>query len=280
MGKKKNSKVSRYEIILGVLTVIILILIGLLIALLFTNKNLKKKYNPIISNEDYKINQVLKTVEILNVSKEIDPRNSIYQDKLVTYDDLSDATKIAYAYNYNNSQDSYYGLSSCDHLEEHNYNGTNLKEICEKDPEKELNNLGERIYYTIDQGILEQNYYQLFNNFDLPNTNNYVKNNIYCSYSGTRGNYICFKDNNINTNQELTNSIKTEITDVYITEEEIIIYEKYMYQEYNSTKNQTISYFDNTKLKKIKNILEGKTYKHTFLNDTRGSFYWYSTEPV
>lgn len=295
MNNKKNF------LWLALIIVIVLIVVGLIIGVNLKSKNeelAKELYERLES--DY-----IFPIYVDDYETYID--SNFYIDKLVTYDNLSDESKLYYAYQIipNKKQRK---LSDCEDLKTYIYNKEDLYTKCVKDEDmlrKDLEEDGEFTFDNVNKDKLVSAYHKLFGyDKEMPLKQFTKLFTGACTYSKEKDDFLCF---NTVGGKEIGSRAETKLEKYKKKKDSIEIYDRYVWVEVENNLDyyENIYYksrlkedkfasetFDYEMLKEEKRtnlenkelkdeiFKQGALYKHIFKKDKNGNYYWYSSERV
>lgn len=232
-----------------------------------------KENNNIIKTINLDINSELVTniYKINAINKELETNEDFYQNKKVTFEDLSEKAKFDLAYRFieRDKGSAKRNTSTCDFLK-----GYSLYEGCLKDSEYYL----DFAYFGYNKKDLEESYHKIFgSNASLPLGHFYVSEVQECEYSKENDDYLCYMGmvGGYWVPERVTKIIKAEEHGNTIT-----IYDKYILLSEEGT-------YKDPEEKEIldkewnENLVEkGNIYKHIYQKDINNNYYWISSEPV
>ena len=238
-----------------------------------SRKEVESKSDITIKKEALDINSdLVKELYSFNmINSELITEEDFYQNKLVTYNVLSDATKFDLVYRSLSDGSAKRDTSTCEFLK-----GYSLYEGCLDDPDYIL----DYYYSSINKKDLENKWHKLYGSNTLLPLKKFIVNQVQeCEYSQDNDDYLCYMGmvGGYGVPERYTKIIKAEKYG-----NNIIIYDKYIL--FSFTDDATFADPDETI--KIgneweKNLIDkGSTYKHIFRKDTNDSYYWVSSEPV
>lgn len=294
--KKRNFK----WIILVVCIVVVLIVCGLIIGI-----NLKAK-NKELAQELYERleSDYIYPIYVNDYDTYID--SNFYNNKLVTYDDLSDESKLYYAYQIIENKEAR-RFDSCDDLKTYSFNGEDLYNKCLNDDEMiaDGKGSGEWFFDDVNKEKLVSAYHKLFGSDKEMPLKQFTKLFVgACTYSKEKDDFICF--NTIGGN-EIGDRVETKFEKYKKKKDSIEIYDRYVWVEvednldyyeniyyksrlkedkfasetfaYEMLKEEKVTNLENEELKDDI-FKQGALYKHIFKKDNSGNYYWYSSERV
>lgn len=205
------------------------------------------------------------------INRERETEKDFYQDKLVTFNDLSDAYKFDLAFRFINFERSVkHDISTCDFLK-----GYSLYDYCLQDSEYILS----FHYFSVVKKDLEESWHKIFGtNNPLPLGEFTVSEVLQCEYSEENDDYLCFMGmvGGYWVPEQYTKLIKAEKYGNTIT----------LYDQYILFAEDYLTYKDPEEKIKLgdswdeKLIEKGQLYKHTYKKDKNGNYYWVSSEPI
>lgn len=264
---------------------ILAILLFAMMILTLTGCKDNKKENTTLTENVKKLYDMIETYYIPDVYPDFDSYkdSNFYMDKVVKYEDLSDESRLYYAYKTIENIERRW-FTSCDELKGYSYENEDIATICQKGAGEIIakdQSSEEWFFNNVNKETLENAYNSMYGeDKDLPLKSFTMSVTGICVYSKTKDDFLCFTQTGGDTYPEHGES-KFE----YFEEKDdsIEIYDRYLWVEYEV--NQSVYYksrFDkNEKIDSTtKDISKGALYKHTFKKDSKGNFYWYSSERV
>lgn len=251
-----------------------------------------------IAPENKSVQILYKKIEKDFISKVYDEfetyeNNNFYIDELVTYNDLSDESKLYYAYQQLEDIERKW-FNNCDELSGYYLNEKSISQICKSNPliiKKDYSS-EEWFFNNVTKEKLEEAYQNLYGiDKQLPKKDFAMSYIGRCIYSSEKDDYLCYKVTGSNTS---LNETKTKIIKVIKYHDYIEIYDKYIWIEnkYQGTQYKQDYYKSHLKKEIIvskttptstideKIIDSGALYKHIFKKDSKNNYYWYSSERI
>ncbi len=207
--------------------------------------------------------------------------SNFYMDKEIKYEDLSDESKLYYAYNTIENIERK-NFNSCNELKGYSFNGKKISNICESDNEViQEGTSGDWRFENVDEEMLEKAYHNMYGQDKKMPLTSFTKHVIgACVYSKEKANFLCFTQTGSDTS---LNHGETKYERFVENEDSIEIYDRYIWTRVTPDgESYYKSRFNEKELinSKDKDFSKGALYKHTFKKDKDGNYYWYSSERV
>lgn len=201
-------------------------------------------------------------------------RKSYYEDKYVTFNDLDKETIVYLA----NPSHILLTKDNCEFYTNEIENGKNLCEYLEA--ELVVDDIIS--YFIVDAKDFENKVKKVFGNDKAVNLSEFKEFKIYedCTYYEKAGNYLC---SHYNTAVPIGDYSEMKIIKATKKGNILTIYDKFFVRNEvgqicrnkNCTKKITVEVND------FDDYFEyAQTYKHTYIQDKEGNYYWFSSEPV
>ena len=252
-----------------------------------------------LSNNDNTVIDLANMIESdINTKKgQLYENGYFFQYKNITLSNLSDFEKFAISFTYLNPE--HVDLTSCsdfNKLTKYN-NINNLYSSCVNsksniaDYADSLLNGAYTGLFNLNFKDLQKDYQKIFGN-DVLLSENFSSTNLgyVCKYNSNSQNMLCTLGTGggntperafVETDYALKYSNYIELYDYYINidfSDNSMSYDKDFKNVANNKYTGQYDYSQNLKLDELKKI--GQLYKHTFKQNSDGSYYWYSSEPV
>lgn len=206
------------------------------------------------------------------INDEMRTDNGFYQDKLVSFNDLTNSTKFDLTYRFNKEKSRNDDKSTCEFLK-----GYSLYERCLEDSEYYL----DYSYSNVNKEDLEKTWHKLFGSSNPLPLENFVVDEIReCEYSEEKDDYLCYMGmvGGYWVPEQITKIIKADKIgkNIYIYDYFIILDAYYEFGTFKDPYGKImISPTEDESL-----IEQGQIYKHTYKEDIDGNCYWVSSEPI
>ncbi len=233
--------------------------------------------------------------------------SNFYNDKLVTYDDLSDESKLYYAYQIIENKKQL-KLRDCGELKLYKYNEEDLYAKCLRDEDmirKDIEYDGDWVFEDVNKEKLENAYHKLFGEDKEMPLKQFTKLFVgACTYSKEKDDFLCF---NQVGGKEIGSRPETKFEKYKKKKDSIEIYDRYVWVEVKDGFENYVNTYYKSRLKEDKFASEtynyrkyegevglnlekpelkdeifkqGALYKHVFKKDKNGNYYWYSSERI
>lgn len=249
-----------------------------------------------VTNES--IQNLYKMIELYYIPKIYDDfdsysDNHFYMDKLISYDSLSDESKLYYAYK-NIDKVERKWLSNCEELKSYYFNEENLYKTCLNNEAiiKKEYSCEEWYFQNVNRETLQESYHKMYGlDKEMPLKTFTMSYTGICLYSKEKNDFLCFA---IAGGDETMDRAATKLEKAIKYHNYIEIYDRYIWIDYSETSaNYNKSYYKSRFTKELINSEESKSeyisreiydkgalYKHVFKLDTNDNYYWYSSERV
>lgn len=293
-----------------IIIIISLLCIGIFIFILNNNNSKIKKEVDILSlevKEGEKVEIAIDNKSIQKLYSKIEPdflqkvydeydtyaNNNYYMDKLITYNDLNEPSKLYYAYKQlKNIKRKYF--NNCEELKNYSLNNKTLTELCNSNPlmiKKDYSS-EEWQFNDVNKEKLEEAYKDLYGSEKKIPTQTFTTSYTgKCIYSEEEDNFLCYQTTGSNSS---LNEVRTKINKVIKYHDYIEIYDNYVWIEIKyQVSNYKIDYYKSRLKKELISsetqptynindeiINNGALYKHTFKKNKGNTYYWYSSERI
>lgn len=209
--------------------------------------------------------------------------SNFYMDKVVKYENLSDQSRLYYAYKTIENIERRW-FTSCDELKGYSYLKEDIATTCKKSAGEIIakdQSSEEWFFNNVNKETLEKAYHDMYGeDKKLPLKDFTMGVTGICVYSKIKNDYLCFDQTGGDTYPGYG---EVEFEKYEEKEDSIEIYDRYLWIEYdvNGDVYYKSRFNKNEKLDSTnKDFSKGALYKHTFKKDNNGNYYWYSSERV
>ncbi len=209
--------------------------------------------------------------------------NNFYMDKVVKYENLSDQSRLYYAYKTIENVERRW-FTSCDELKGYSYLKEDIATTCTKSAGEIIakdQSSEEWFFNNVNKESLEKAYHDMYgDDKPLPLKDFTMSVTGTCVYSKIKDDFLCFEQTGGDTYPDHG---ERKLERYEEKEDYIEFYDRYLWIKmgvdgdtyYKSRLNEKEK-IDSTN----KDFSKGALYKHTFKKDNQGNYYWYSSERV
>lgn len=264
---------------------ILAILLFAMMILTLTGCKDNKKENTTLTENVKKLYDMIETYYIPDVYPDFDSYkdSNFYMDNKVKYEDLNEESRLYYAYNtIENIERKWF--TSCDELKGYTYENEDIATTCEKSNKEIITkdqSSEEWLFNNVNKETLEKAYHNMYGeDKDIPLKDFTISVTGVCVYSKEKDDYLCFKQTGGDTYPEHG---ETKFEYYIETKDSLEIYDSYLWikHEVDNDAYYKSRFNEDEKIdSKTKDFSKGALYKHTFKKDSKGNYYWYSSERV
>ncbi len=254
------------------------------------NKDLDDNKTNVNESSEIQENLVKKLYDMVEVNfiSEVYPDfasykdSNFYMDKEVKYEDLSDESRLYYAYKTIENVERRW-FKSCDELKNYTYQKEDISVTCNKSGSEIIakdQSSEEWFFNNVNKETLEKAYHTMYGeDKKLPLKDFTMSVTGICVYSVSKDDFLCFNQTGSDSSP---GHGETQYEKIEQKDDSIEIYDRYIWS--NLTIDGEVYYKSRFKDEKIdsttKDFSKGALYKHTFKKDSKGNYYWYSSERV